>query len=71
MAQRKKVHPEYYTIPAYMRLARKSYDDCSQKLGICTRTFKEKIVGYSDFSAVQGRILAEYLGVTQEELFFT
>ena len=69
MKYRRLRHPEYYAIPAYMRLAKKTHDECAKMLGMTVRRYKEKIRGFSDFSAEQGRILAEYLGVTQEQLF--
>ena len=71
MEKRAIKHPEYYTISAHMTLARRSYEECASLLGISTRTYKEKIRGFSDFSAEQGRKLSEFLGVTQEQLFLT
>lgn len=69
MKTRDFVHPEYYAIPAYMILARKSPEDCAEHLNMSVRTYKEKIKGYYDFTAEQGRRLAIYLNRTQEELF--
>ncbi len=69
MKKREKQHPEYYAISAYERLAKKRPEDCAEVLGISPRTYKEKIKGYSDFSATQGTKLAEYLGVPQDQLF--
>lgn len=71
MEKRAIKHPEYYAISAHMTLARRSYEECADLLGISTRTYKEKIRGFSDFSADQGRRLSEFLGVTQEQLFLT
>ena len=65
------LHPEYYAIPAYMILAKKSYADCAKYLEMCVRSYKEKIKGYSDFSAKQAIDLSDYLGVTQGQLFLT
>lgn len=71
MREREIKHPKYYAIPAYMVLAKKNSKDCAELLKISERTYKEKISGFSDFSAEQGRILSDYLGVTQEQLFLT
>ena len=71
MQKRTIKHPEYYAISAHMTLARRTYEECANLLGISTRTYKEKIRGFSDFSAEQGRRLSEFLGVTQEQLFLT
>ena len=71
MRKRRIKHPAYYAISAHMILARRSYEECANLLGISTRTYKEKITGFSDFSAEQGRRLSEFLGVTQEQLFLT
>ena len=71
MRKRVVKHPEYYAIPAYMVLAKKSDRDCANLLGVSIRTYKDKIKGFSDFSAEQGRKLSDCLGVTQEQLFLT
>lgn len=68
---RKKVHDEYFRIPAYQILAGKSDDEMSRILGICKRTYKEKIKGYSDFTSTQGQVLSMVLKVSQDELFLT
>ena len=69
MRKRKIIHPKYYAIDAYMILAKKSYHECADHLGISERTYKEKITGYSDFSAEQGRKLALFLNCSQSEIF--
>lgn len=71
MQKRTIKHPVYYAISAHMTLARRTYKECADFLGVSTRTYKEKIRGFSDFSAEQGRKLSEFLGVTQEQLFLT
>ncbi len=71
MSKRELKHPEYYAIPAYMTLAKKTDNECANLLKMSIRTYKDKIKGISDFSAEQGRILSDYLGVTQEQLFLT
>lgn len=68
---RAKVHAEYYAIPAYLILARKSTKDAAEHLGMCERTFKEKVSGYYDFTRSQSENLARYLGVSQDDLFVT
>ena len=68
---RKKKHAKYYRIPAYQILSKKSDDEMAELLGICKRTYKEKVEGYSDFSSEQGKLLASILGVSQDEIFLT
>ena len=68
---RTKKHEQYYKIPAFQILAKKSDDEMAQILGICKRTYKEKIEGYSDFTSEQGRILSSVFKVSQDEIFST
>ena len=71
MNRRKLKHAKYYTIEHYAGLQKKTAEDCAKKLGISLRTYKDKISGYSDFTAVQAHILSEFLGVSQDSLFLT
>lgn len=66
-----KKHEEYYAIPAYQILSRKSDSEMAGLLGICKRTYKEKISGYSDFTSEQGKKLSEIFGISQDKLFLT
>ena len=66
-----KKHDKYYRIPAFQILSKKTDDDMAAILGICKRTYKEKIEGYSDFTSEQGRILSSVFGVSQDEIFLT
>lgn len=68
---RKKKHDPYYAIPAYQILSKKSNTEMAEMLGICVRTYKEKIEGYSDFTSEQGKILSAALGVSQDDIFST
>lgn len=68
---RVKKHEEYYAIPAYQILSRKSDNEMAGLLGICKRTYKEKITGYSDFTSEQGKKLSEIFGISQDKLFLT
>ncbi len=68
---RVKKHKQYYKIPAFQILAKKSDDEMAQILGICKRTYKEKIEGYSDFTSEQGRVLSSVFKVSQDEIFST
>lgn len=43
----------------------------AEMLGICVRTYKEKIEGYSDFTSEQGKILSAVFGVSQDDIFLT
>lgn len=66
-----KKHDKYYRIPAYQILNRKTDEEMAKALGICKRTYKEKIEGYSDFTSNQGKELAKIFGVSQDEIFLT
>lgn len=66
---RVKKHEKYYAIPAYQILNKKTDKEMAQMLGICPRTYKEKIEGYSDFTLEQGKKLASFFGKSQEEIF--
>ena len=68
---RVKKHNKYYRIPAYQILSKKSDEEMAKLLGMCKRSYKEKIEGYSDFSSEQGRILSSVFGVPQDEIFLT
>ena len=66
-----KKHKPYYKIPAFQILSKKNDDEMAELLGVCKRTYKEKIEGYSDFTSEQGRTLASVFGVSQDEIFST
>lgn len=68
---RVKVHPPYYAIPAYQILSKKSPDEIAKMLGISVRTYKDKIIGYSDFKANEASKLCEILGKSMDEIFLT
>lgn len=68
---RTKKHKKYYKIPAFQILSKKNDDEMAEILGVCKRTYKEKIEGYSDFTSEQGKILSSVFGVSQDEIFMT
>lgn len=68
---RERQHRQYYAIRAYQILAKMSDKQVADELGICTRTYKDKIAEFSDFTAEQGYKLSKLFGVTQDELFLT
>ncbi len=68
---RAKKHERYYRIPGYQILIRKTDEEMAKMLGMCKRTYKEKIEGYSDFTSEQGRLLSSVFGVSQDEIFLT
>lgn len=68
---RNRQHAPYYAIEAYQILAKLTDDLVAEQLGITKRTYKDKIAGFSDFTAEQGKELAKMLNVTQDELFLT
>lgn len=70
MARLKK-HPKYYAIEAYQILSKKSDKDMAKLLGISTRTYKDRINGYSDFSCWEGETLAKLFGKSKDDIFLT
>ena len=66
---RTKKHEKYYRLVAYQILKNKTDEEMAKELGVCKRTYKDKIAGYSDFSTEQGRLLSAILGVSQDEIF--
>lgn len=66
---RTKKHKKYYKIPAYQILSRKTDEEMAKELGICKRTYKEKIEGYSNFSMEEGKKLSLIFNVPQDEIF--
>lgn len=68
---RKKKHEPYYAIPGYQILSKKSDKEMAELLGMCVRSYKEKIAGYSDFTSEQGKRLASIFGVSQDNIFLT
>ena len=68
---KEKKHPEYYAIKAYEILARKSEQECADKLGVTLRTYQDKKKGYSDFTPCEGSVLADFLNQPMELIFLT
>lgn len=68
---RKKIHAPYIDIPHYQHFARKSDAEVAAILGYSVRSYKEKIAGYSDFSAVDMGILADLFNVSVDLLYRT
>lgn len=68
---REKKHKKYYRIPAYQILSKKTDEEMAASLGMCKRSYKEKIEGYSDFTSEQGKQLSLIFGVSQDEIFLT
>ncbi len=66
---RTKRHEPYYKITGYQILAKKTDEEMCAILGICKRTYRDKIEGYSDFTSEQGKTIALVLGVTQDDIF--
>lgn len=71
MKQRKKCHPPYYAIPAFIILAKTTKAHVARELNMSVRTFTDKINGYGDFSHTQGERLATILNRSMQEIFLT
>lgn len=68
---RTKKHPEYFAIPAYQTLARKTDEEVAKELGISVRSYKDKIKGYSDFKQGEANVLSKVLQRSADDLFLT
>lgn len=69
--KRKKVHPEYVFVRAYQKMHGFSDKDMAEKLDCSVRTYNDKVLGWSDFSSLEGRELSRIFKVSQEKLFLT
>lgn len=67
----KRKHQRYYRIPGYQILAKLSDQDVAKTLNICVRTYKNKIAGYSDFTAAELNTLSELFRVPIPDLVKT
>lgn len=67
--EKKKKHEPYYAIPAYQILANETNESVAAKLGITPRTYYNKVYGFSDFTAEEGKALCEILGKSLDEIF--
>lgn len=70
-SKREKVHPPYYAIKAYQILNKKTDEQMAEILHISKRTYTDKVNGYSDFTNMQGNVLAEVFHKTKDEIFLT
>ena len=69
--KRKKKHPEYVFVRAYQKKNGFSDDDMGEKLGCSSRTYNDKVLGWKDFSPLEGRELSRIFNVSQDTLFLT
>lgn len=69
--KRLKIHPEYFRIKGYQIIHNISDYEMAEKLSCSVRTYRDKVNGWNEFSALQARRVSEILGVDQDTLFFT
>lgn len=69
--KREKKHPEYIFVRAYQKKNGFSDDEMAEKLDCSSRTYNDKVLGWSDFSSLEGRELSRIFNVSQEILFLT
>lgn len=70
-SKKEKIHPEYVFIRAYQKLNGYSDEDMAEKLSCSPRTYNDKVLGWNDFSPLEGRELSRIFNVSQDALFLT
>lgn len=70
-AKRKKIHDEYFRVTGHQIIMDYSDRYMADQLSCSMRTYKDKIQGWGDFTALQAKKLSELLCTSQDELFFT
>ena len=74
MAEKKKrvkIHPKYVFVRAYQNKEGYTNEEMGVFLSCSARTYNDKVLGWSDFSPLEGRELSRLFGVSQEALFST
>ena len=69
--KRRMKHAEYHNIIGYQKIRKKTNADMAKALDISCRTYHDKVKGYSEFTAEQGKVISSILSVSQDELFLT
>lgn len=67
--KRRKIHSEYVFVRAYQKINGFSDEYMGEMLGCSPRTYNDKVLGWKDFSALEGRELARMFNVSQDKLF--
>lgn len=61
--RRQKKHPKYFRIDGYQIVANLTDEQVAAKLGVCIRTYRDKVNGSKDFTAQELLVLS---GVLQQ-----
>lgn len=69
--KRTKIHPEYVFVRAYQKKFGYSNAKMAELLGCSERTYNDKVLGWCDFSPLEGRELGRIFNVSQDTLFST
>ena len=69
--KREKAHREYVFVRAYQKLFGYSDEYMGEQLGCSKRTYNDKVLGWKDFSPLEGRELSRMFNVPQTSLFLT
>lgn len=71
MMSREKMHREYVFVRAYQKKFGFSDKEMGDMLSCSDRTYNDKVLGWKDFSALEGKELSRVFGVSQDVLFLT
>lgn len=69
--KRKKVHPEYVFVKAYQKLFGYTDQQMGEMLDCSGETYRDKVLGWADFSSLQAKELSRIFNVSQDNLFLT
>jgi len=69
--QKTKLHDAYYAVFPMLELKKITRAEAAKALGLSQRTFDDKVLGYSDFTLSQARIISSLLDAPQAEIFLT
>ena len=69
--KRAKKHKEYIFIRAYQKKFGYSNKEMGDMLSCSARTYSDKVLGWKDFSSLEGKELSRIFGVSQDVLFLT
>lgn len=68
---RQKKHKEYVFIRAYQKKFGYTDKEMGDKLSCSARTYNDKVLGWNDFTPLEGKELARIFDVSQSVLFLT
>lgn len=69
--KRKKKHPKYIFVNAYQEKFGYTNEQMGDMLACAASTYRDKVLGWGDFSPLEGRELSRIFNVSQDTLFST